>query len=224
MKTDDRKNLRQAIKENDLEKLRELIATFGPNAVVYSKSGDTLLHYACYACEEENPDVVRILIEAGVDVDAKNVSGATALHIACFNGHVNSIRLLLEHGADVGIIDINDLTPFDDICQSRGDHFNETYTEIGDILIANGADINSLVLKNETNLHYACRNMQVNVVRFLLSRGADPTINDVVGRTPLDAALSLPTYITDREEILNLFREYAPEQYFSAFCTMNISL
>lgn len=211
-----RKNLQQAVDDNDLARLAELIAIHGPNVFVHPKGCDSLLHYACYACQEERLDIVRLLIAQGANVNARNTSGATPLHIACFNGRIDSVRTLIDAGANVGAIDTDGLTPFDDICKSRGDVFNETYAEIGDILISNGADIDSF------NLHHACRNFQVNVVRFLLSRGTHPTIRDHLDKTPLDIAIDLPQDTPEREEILDLFREFHPELYFSKFCTMDM--
>ena len=216
MKADDRKSLRRAVKDNDLDKHRELIAVHGPNVSVYSKVRHSLLHDVC---GEDRPATVHLLIKKGANINARNSSEATPLHIACFNGCINSVRLLIESVADVEMIDINNLTPFDDICQSRADVFDETYAEIGDILLAHGINIDSFISENETNLHYACRNIQVNVVRFLLSRGADPTICDYFDSTPLDIAMGLPRDIPEREEILNLFCEFHPELYFSTFCT-----
>jgi len=216
LKPGDRKNLQQTVDDNDLARLAELIAIHGPNVFVHPKARNSLLHYACYAGQEERLDIVRLLIEHGARVDVRNTSEATPLHIACFNGRVDSVRTLIDTGADVGAIDIDGLTPFDDICKSRADVFDETYAEIGDILISNGADIDSF------NLHHACLNIQVNLAQFLLSRGADPNIRDHLDKTPLDIAVDLPQDIPEREEILDLFREFHPELYFSKFCTMDM--
>ena len=46
----------------------------------------TALHYALYA-KDVNIDIVKKLIENGADVDAKEVGGKTALHLAAARGH-----------------------------------------------------------------------------------------------------------------------------------------
>jgi ankyrin repeat protein len=44
---------------------------------------------------------VRLLLEKGADVEAKDNSGWTALHYAARRGHEAVVRLLLEKGVDV---------------------------------------------------------------------------------------------------------------------------
>lgn len=43
------------------------------------------------------------LLEAGADVNARDRGGHTSLHWACWYGHTDIARLLLEHGADPNV-------------------------------------------------------------------------------------------------------------------------
>jgi ankyrin repeat protein len=43
---------------------------------------------------------VRLLIERGADVNAKNTRGHTVLYCAGGHGHLGTLQLLLDHGAD----------------------------------------------------------------------------------------------------------------------------
>jgi Ankyrin repeats (many copies) len=54
------------------------------------------------AAEQDRPDAVRLLAEAGYDVNGLRRAGArnSALHEAAWNGSMSMIRLLLELGAD----------------------------------------------------------------------------------------------------------------------------
>lgn len=56
-------------------------------------------------------EVVRILIEAGADLEARNNSGGTALHVGCFCCQPEAVELLLNAGADQGQRNNWQLTP-----------------------------------------------------------------------------------------------------------------
>jgi len=44
-------------------------------------------------------DTVRVLLDAGADVNAKDLTGWTPLHAAAFKGNLEIVRLFLERGA-----------------------------------------------------------------------------------------------------------------------------
>jgi len=53
------------------------------------------------AVEDNDIDQVKLLLNAGTDVNAKDRDGATAIHMAAFHGHTEMVELLLDRGADV---------------------------------------------------------------------------------------------------------------------------
>ena len=59
------------------------------------ENGRTALHYAVDA------KTVRLLIEKGADVNAKDVGGYTALHLAVAEKCLETVRELIKSGADV---------------------------------------------------------------------------------------------------------------------------
>lgn len=50
---------------------------------------------------------------AGADLSLADVSGRTALHLACLHGHLEVAKYLLKHSVDVGEADMLGLTPLD---------------------------------------------------------------------------------------------------------------
>jgi len=51
--------------------------------------------------EEASETLCELLLVRGASVNGSDINGATALHAAVHRGHVNTVRLLLAHGADV---------------------------------------------------------------------------------------------------------------------------
>jgi ankyrin repeat protein len=74
-----------------------------------------LISTAVYAGEKEDQllaaakngkvEIVRQLIKEGVDINAKDKDGDTALIYACDQGHAEIVKLLIEAKADVNTID-----------------------------------------------------------------------------------------------------------------------
>lgn len=73
-----------------------------------TNSGQTLLHLACFL---HYSDLVSFLIIRGIDTDARDRNGCTALHFAALSGSKECARLLLLAGADVEIVNVLGKTP-----------------------------------------------------------------------------------------------------------------
>ena len=54
---------------------------------------------------------VRLLLEHGANINAKNDTGRTAVSFAAENGHVQILEVLHEHHANIDTVDNNGLSP-----------------------------------------------------------------------------------------------------------------
>jgi ankyrin repeat protein len=89
--------LLEAAEKGDLPEVKRLLAGGADKDARRKFDGWTPLHLAAW---KNHVDVVRCLLEAGADKNAKNDQGDTPIHWAVDLGHVDAVRCLLEAGAD----------------------------------------------------------------------------------------------------------------------------
>jgi len=82
------------------------------------------------AARRGDAKAVRELLARGVPVDTRVRGEATALVYACFAGHVEVVRVLLEHGANVNVKD--DLYQGSALARAAWTGFLQAATEIAE--------------------------------------------------------------------------------------------
>ncbi|MGE0010490.1 MAG: ankyrin repeat domain-containing protein [Candidatus Babeliales bacterium] len=131
------------------------------------------------ALEDNNLIVINELLLQGVDANAKTNHGS-ALHMAARWGSQETIKLLLEYGANVHAQDFMQRTALHwAACKGT--------IEIIKLLLAAGADIHAQDYEGKTALHMVTNK---NSLDLLLSYGADIKAQDDYGNTPLHAIAS----------------------------------
>ncbi|KAL5190075.1 Potassium channel AKT1 [Glycine soja] len=68
-------------------------------------------HLACSAVEQNNMELLKEIIQCGVDVTQPKKNGITALHTAIAEGNTEMINFLVDQGADIDMPDANGWTP-----------------------------------------------------------------------------------------------------------------
>jgi ankyrin repeat protein len=139
-----------------------------------------------------------------IDINACDETGLSALGYAVENGHVDSVRLLLQRGANAK----QDNHGHPPLLQTAA---LEGRSDIAVVLIAGGAKVNEVALTQfGTALHAAAFHGYLDVVRVLLEAGTDPDIRDGDGATALDLATRLKHVET--AVALSTFRTRASSQ------------
>lgn len=136
----------------------------------------TPLHYAMLG---SNPEMQRMLVRHGADVNAVDAAGMTPLHWACERRTVTKmIDALLALGADVNAAGELGLTPLELIANA------ELKEMLVNTLIRAGAHVDgSGDAGTMTPLHRAC--MYGCIAKHLLNGGANPNVRCGDGMTPL---------------------------------------
>ena len=93
-------NLAEVAKRGDLEAVSRLLESGVDVDMEDNKPHATALMWAAH---EGYPDIVRLLIEHGAEIDKRKVTSETALCFAAQQGWIEAIKVLVQHGADVNI-------------------------------------------------------------------------------------------------------------------------
>jgi uncharacterized protein len=132
--------------------------------------------------------VVRWLLDKGAAINERGNTGWTALWFACRDGRPPVAKLLLERGADPTIATQRGSTPL--IAASTGGHLEVVRFLLGQPRAK--TNINHHDENGRTALWQACCRGRGGAVRALLEGGADPTIADNNGITPVAVAKQHP--------------------------------
>ncbi|HUP91243.1 MAG TPA: ankyrin repeat domain-containing protein [Solimonas sp.] len=120
-------------------------------------------------------------------VNATASDGFLPLGLACFFGHEDAVRLLLERGADVNLASRNRMAAYP--VNSAMTHAPpERAVAILHLLLRAGADVNARQCRGHTPLHQAASRGASEVVELLLAAGADAGARADNGATPADLA------------------------------------
>ena len=145
-----------------------------------------------YAAFGGSGECLKLLLQHGVDVNARDSTGKTALMFAASAGSAYCVELLVKAGAEVKQLDSTNMSALSwatagkNILNERnskswnGYESKQLVREIrGEflscvrILVKSGADINGISTEIKTPLMYAIENGTVNLVKLLLDSGAE---------------------------------------------------
>jgi len=117
-------------------------------------------------------------------VDYYSEDGWTPLHLAAHYGHLETARILLQHGADVLAVSRNAMVNYPLHAAVAGNH-----TGMVALLLDNGADVNKQQHGGWTPLHGAVNSGNLEMVKLLAESGADINAANDAGVTVLSIAI-----------------------------------
>ena len=200
---------------------------FSGNELVNTQGGMTPL---LFAARQGHIDTARTLLDAGVDVNQTKVGDATSpLLLATINGHYDLAKVLLERGANPNQAAVNGVTPLYAVLNLQWAaragrprlqaHRDQTlnYLDVLTLLLDHSADPNARLATRvwysgglsgvdeigSTAFWRAAYASDLDAMKLLVARGADPTIPTVkgIGRPPTDDGQREYTDVSGRPPI-----------------------
>ena len=164
--------------QNQWHEIVHLLLERRPDLQINQKNsmGRTPLWLATYC---NNIPIVRDLCnQPTIDLNTSaNRSGHTPLHIAACNRNLLSATILIDAGADIDSRDKDLGSPLLRACDAGA-------TDIVQLFLSRGADINTCDVHGRTLLHSAAVNGHHRLIRFLLEQRMDPNLKANNGATP----------------------------------------
>eukprot|EP00736_Rhodelphis_marinus_P013778 Rmarinus@m.28788 len=194
----------EAALEGDVNTVKVCLAS-GSNINARGSQHMTALYAAA---RRGNHAVVQELLERGAHASGADAVGATALHMAAKNGDIVCLRMLLDAGGNPMAADKHGITPTHVAaikCHTEcvrelvtaSSQWSQTKKQDGQRRRGPGVQSGGAVrfpalkmadVRGNTVLHVAAERGHTATVRTLLALGADPTIRNCDGHTPLDRA------------------------------------
>ena len=197
--------LYNAIKANDLETARRLLAEDPTQVNKLAYKHELISTNFQYAVEKGSPEMIKLLIENGADLEKPYMYGDwQPLTMAVAKRKPEIVKILLDAGAKVNeIIDKKlNATALHFIGGSDRRSKPETY-EMLDLLISAGADVNNPP-GGSTLLH---NSKDPVIVKRLLDAGANVNAVNKLGETPLSVNLGRPAFDPTTINIIQLLLE-----------------
>ncbi|XP_072936758.1 E3 ubiquitin-protein ligase MIB1 [Epargyreus clarus] len=167
--------------------------------------GYTALHLAAL---NNHAEVAELLVRGGARPDLQNANLQTALHLAVERQHTQIVRLLISHGADLNICDKDGDTPLHEALR------HHTLQQLRRLQDARDAPL----LTGLTHAHD--KKSSASIACFLAAHGADLTVKNKKGQTPLDLCPDpnlCKTLTTCRKEGTGMTSDGTPESESGSF-------
>ncbi|MCR4822851.1 MAG: ankyrin repeat domain-containing protein [Treponema sp.] len=142
--------------------------------------GNTPLHAAV---KWSGFNSAKSLIALGVDVDAQNLSGKTALSDACRSAKKDMAVLLIRSGADINATDATGRTVLMDAISSNNE-------EMVRLLLSYKANVLVQEMSGQNAYHEAAMTGNVGIINLIRKAGGNPLIRDAAGQTPFSLVLN----------------------------------
>lgn len=196
--------LHRKIEEGGVKNVEEAIKA-GANLNLKADFGNTPLHVAV---KGEKIEIIELLLKKGALLNEKNNANKAPLHLAVEEGNPRIIKLLVKAGASLSVKDGSGFTPLHYVANYEGKESKSLLEAMASTISKDTINIQSN--NGFTALHIASALGHLEIVETLLKFGADWTVTDNEGKSPLDHAISNGERFKDlSQKTVNNFKQIA---------------
>ncbi|XP_067653662.1 fibronectin type 3 and ankyrin repeat domains protein 1-like [Haliotis asinina] len=184
------RDLYDASMRGDLGRVKRILAAGNVDINYRRWSWTPVMVAAIYG----HSDVVEFLVGRGADVSLVDGDGDNVLHLACYDGDVETVKLIL----DLDVVDVN----------YRG-HYSRTpvmaaavngHRDVVEFLVGRGADVSLVDRDGDNVLHLACYDGDVETVKLIL----DLNVVDVNARNNNGQTAAVYARLGGHQRVLDL--------------------
>ncbi|KAF9773472.1 hypothetical protein IL306_008713, partial [Fusarium sp. DS 682] len=183
-----------------------LLLRSGAEIFALTNERKTILHAALESSDSLElgvTQVVKFLLDSGLDAAQTTERGLSPLHYACSSGHLDAAALLLKKGVDVNGKDAEGKTPFFYVAAHR--QVVKSTVDLLALLVDQGADVNIQDKNGCTALHYCAT--QADMAELLLDHGVDIDAQNGEGETALFQGFSSYFFFQPQQDAAKLLIE-----------------
>ncbi|KAJ5993067.1 ankyrin [Penicillium sp. IBT 35674x] len=188
--------------------VKQLLSSRAININIVNNAGEAPLHVipfegarAHHACT-----LLTILLNYGVQVSSLNSEHQTCLHLAAKAENLEAVRILVEKGSDITLLDKNNLSPIHyAVCQYRSDILKLMFEKCPEQL-AEFCLQNNHLGKSLLHHHAESTMCSTEIINFLLELGCDLDNFDAEGNSVISQYLR-SFHLFLEYEVFKLLRE-----------------
>ncbi|UCF04055.1 MAG: ankyrin repeat domain-containing protein [bacterium] len=170
----------QVLRMGNAARGKEMLEADPSLATYVGGEKETPLHYAAYLGDM---DLIKLLVELGADINARNDFNQNPMLYAAYEGKLGACEYLLEKGSDFDYQDTRGNTPL--LFAARQNH-----PEVVKLLIEKGATVEVKGNNGATPLYHAAARGNFEILKMLEVEGAAIGTADDNGLVPVLAALN----------------------------------
>ncbi len=201
--------LHEAILAGDMVEINKLLKAGASMYDLEPSDLSTTLHYAVRANFKVAPEMIKLCLDAGININSTDIAGSTPLHTAINFNNYQVIPMLLSNGTLLTAKDATGKTPL-----HRAVLNNPVNIEGLQTLIQAGADLEAQDNIGKTPLFYAFESGNLKAISTLLDAGADPNIQTKNSKTLYQAIVELhsanPSNFNNIKKLLNFYSYLKP--------------